>query len=172
MHWVASGLILSSFAAPSSITGVAYTFFNGGLALGAIVCIATTLASATGALLLLRIILASPPHRKPRMLSEIGGLAGGPAGLALFLQIANFLLYQPVALLTTAQALQQGRRLAEEYRVPTFNLFYEDLRLDAARRSLNLITILQEERRWAPPLQIVEEVEDSPVVPIPDRREY
>lgn len=72
----------------------------------------------------------------------------------------------------TAQALQQGRRLAEEYRVPTFNLFYEDLRLDAARRSLNLITILQEERRWAPPLQIVEEVEDSPVVPIPDRREY
>ncbi|MAK63618.1 MAG: hypothetical protein CMF75_02575 [Maricaulis sp.] len=72
----------------------------------------------------------------------------------------------------TAQALQQGHRLAEEYRVPTFNLFYEDLRLDAARRSLNLITILQEERRWAPPLQIVEEVEDSPVVPIPDRREY
>ena len=72
----------------------------------------------------------------------------------------------------TAQALQHGRRLAEEYRVPPFNLFYEDLRLDAARRSLNLITILQEERRWAPPLQTVEEVEDSPVVPIPDQREY
>jgi hypothetical protein len=72
----------------------------------------------------------------------------------------------------TAQALQHGRRLAEEYRVPPFNLFYEDLRLDAARRSLNLITILQEERRWAPPLQSMEEVEDSPVVPIPDQREF
>ncbi|WP_203292285.1 DUF3089 domain-containing protein [Maricaulis parjimensis] len=72
----------------------------------------------------------------------------------------------------TSPALQHGRRLAEEYRVPPFNLFYEDLRLDAARRSLNLITLLQDERRWAPPIMDVEDVEDSPVVPIPDRREY
>ena len=56
--------------------------------------------------------------------------------------------------------------------MPPFNLFYEDLRLDAARRSLNLATILQEERRWAPPLEAVEEVEDAPVVPIPDEREF
>ena len=84
-------------------------------------------------------------------------------------QCADGLLFiEPPA----SQVLQHGRRLAEEYRVPPFNLFYEDLRLDAARRSLNLITILQEERRWAPPLQRVEDVEDSPVVPIPDRREY
>ena len=68
--------------------------------------------------------------------------------------------------------LRRPNRLAEEYRVPPFNLFYEDLRLDAARRSLNLATILQEERRWAPPLDQVEEVEDAPVVPIPDRREF
>jgi len=68
--------------------------------------------------------------------------------------------------------LRRPNRLAEEYRVPPFNLFYEDLRLDAARRSLNLATILQEERRWAPPLEAVEEVEDAPVVPIPDEREF
>jgi hypothetical protein len=68
--------------------------------------------------------------------------------------------------------LRRPNRLAEEYRVPQANLFYEDLRLDAARRSLNLSTILQEERRWAPPLDTVEEVEDAPVVPIPDRREF
>jgi hypothetical protein len=46
------------------------------------------------------------------------------------------------------------------------------LRLDAARRSFTLLTILQEERRWAPPLEQVEEIEEAPVVPIPDRREY
>lgn len=68
--------------------------------------------------------------------------------------------------------LRRPRRLAEEYRVPPFNLFYEDLRLDAARRAFTLTTILQEERRWAPPLDRVEEVEEAPVVPIPDRREY
>lgn len=68
--------------------------------------------------------------------------------------------------------LRRPHRLAEEYRVPPANLFYEDLRLDAARRSLNLATILQEERRWAPPLETVEEIEDAPVVPIPDRREF
>ena len=68
--------------------------------------------------------------------------------------------------------LRRPHRLAEDYRVPPFNLFYEDLRLDAARRSLNLATLLQEERRWAPALTGVEDVEDAPVVPIPDRREF
>ena len=71
-----------------------------------------------------------------------------------------------------SRLLRRGSRLAEEYRVPEFNLFYEDLRLDAARRSFTLLTILQEERRWAPPLEQVEEIEEAPVVPIPDRREY
>jgi Protein of unknown function (DUF3089) len=68
--------------------------------------------------------------------------------------------------------LQRPNRLAEDFREPPFNLFYEDLRLDAAQRAFTLISILQEERRWAPPLEIVEDVEDAPVVPIPDRREF
>ena len=68
--------------------------------------------------------------------------------------------------------LRRPSRLAEDYRFPPFNLFYEDLRLDAARRTFNLTTILQEERRWAPPLETPEEIEDAPVVPIPDRRRW
>lgn len=68
--------------------------------------------------------------------------------------------------------LQRPHRLAEDFREPPFNLFYEDLRLDAARRAFALTSILQEERRWAPPLETLEEVEDAPVVPIPDRREF
>lgn len=68
--------------------------------------------------------------------------------------------------------LQRPHRLAEDFREPPFNLFYEDLRIDVAQRAFALTSILQEERRWAPPLQIIEEVEDAPVVPIPDRREF
>ncbi|WP_291842364.1 DUF3089 domain-containing protein [Maricaulis sp.] len=68
--------------------------------------------------------------------------------------------------------LQRPHRLAEDFREPPFNLFYEDLRLDAARRTFALTSILQEERRWAPPLDMIEEVEEAPVVPIPDRREF
>ncbi|WP_300529906.1 DUF3089 domain-containing protein [Maricaulis sp.] len=44
--------------------------------------------------------------------------------------------------------LRRPSRIAEEFREPPYNLFYEDIRLDAARRSLILGTILQEERRW------------------------
>jgi len=68
--------------------------------------------------------------------------------------------------------LQRPNRLAEDFREPPFNLFYEDLRLDVARRAFALTSILQEERRWAVPLDQIEEVEDAPVVPIPDRREF
>jgi len=68
--------------------------------------------------------------------------------------------------------LQRPNRLAEDFREPPFNLFYEDLRLDAAQRVFTLTSILQEERRWAPPLDDIEDVEDAPVVPIPDRREF
>jgi hypothetical protein len=77
-------------------------------------------------------------------------------------------------LLMTEQArssvLRRPGRLAEDFRVPPYNLFYEDLRLDAARRSFNLGTILREERRWAPPLEGPEDIRTAPVTPIPDRR--
>lgn len=73
---------------------------------------------------------------------------------------------------TRSRVLRRPDRLAEEYRVPPFNLFYEDLRVDAARRVFNLQAVLLEEARWAPPFDDVEEVEEAPVVPIPDRAQY
>jgi hypothetical protein len=69
-----------------------------------------------------------------------------------------------------SNVLRRPSRLAEDFRVPPYNLFYEDLRLDVARRSFNLATILLEERRWAPPLDTPEDVRVAPVTPIPDRR--
>jgi hypothetical protein len=71
-----------------------------------------------------------------------------------------------------ASSLRRPSRLAEDYREPPFNLFYEDLRLDAARRAETLLEILVEERRWAPELNAPEDVREAPVTPIPDRREY
>lgn len=69
-----------------------------------------------------------------------------------------------------SRLLRRPLRIAEDFREPPYNLFYEDLRLDAARRSLILSSILQEERRWAPVLDTPEDVRDAPVIPIPDRR--
>lgn len=71
---------------------------------------------------------------------------------------------------TSSSLLRRPSRIAEDFREPPYNLFYEDIRLDAARRSLVLTTILQEERRWAPPLDGPEAVEEAPVIPIPDQR--
>ncbi|SDL94577.1 DUF3089 domain-containing protein [Maricaulis salignorans] len=71
-----------------------------------------------------------------------------------------------------SRALHRPRRLVEDYRLPPFNLFYEDLRFDVARRSLNLATILQDERQWAPAFDAPEAIEDAPVIAIPDRRRY
>lgn len=71
-----------------------------------------------------------------------------------------------------SRALHRPHRLAEDYRLPPFNLFYEDLRFDAARRSFNLAAILADERQWAPAFDAPETVEDAPVVAIPDRRRY
>lgn len=51
--------------------------------------------------------------------------------------------------LPRSRLLRRPSRIAEEFREPPYNLFYEDIRLDAARRSLILSTILQEERRWS-----------------------
>ncbi|WP_417497636.1 DUF3089 domain-containing protein [Maricaulis sp.] len=71
-----------------------------------------------------------------------------------------------------SRALHRPRRLVEDYRLPPFNLFYEDIRFDVTRRSFNLAAILQDERQWAPPLDAPEAIEDAPVIAIPDGRRY
>lgn len=64
-------------------------------------------------------------------------------------------------------ALRRPNRLVEHYRVPPANLFYEDLRLDAAHRVARLAEIRAEEARWAPPLiGEPEDVREAPVTPI------
>lgn len=71
-----------------------------------------------------------------------------------------------------SRLLRRPSRIAEDFLYAPFNLFYEDLRLDTARRSMIVTTILEEERRWAPPLEDPEAVEEAPVIPIPDRRRF
>lgn len=66
-------------------------------------------------------------------------------------------------------ALRRPDRLGETFRIPPFNLFYEDLRLDSAQRAQRLAETLEQERLYAPPLDAPEEVEDAPVRPIEGR---
>ena len=85
LHWVPAGLILFGFAAPSSITGVAYTFAHGGLALGTVCCLVMTAASATGALFVLETFIACPDRAHIHMLSDIGQRVFGPVGATCLL---------------------------------------------------------------------------------------
>lgn len=64
------------------------------------------------------------------------------------------------------RALRRAARVGEDRRTPTSNLFYMDIRIDAERRLEALGALLAEERRWAPPLEEVEEIEVAPVVPM------
>ena len=97
MHWVLAGVLLFAFAAPGAVVGVGFTFSRAGLLLGGACCVGVTLASCSGALLLLRLLQHFPDVK---MLADIGrhtmGKAGARVGLAL--QMANFVLYLPVAL--------------------------------------------------------------------------
>ncbi len=62
--------------------------------------------------------------------------------------------------------LRRPHRLAEDRRVPPFNLFYADIRADAARRMETVSALLAEEARYAPPLGDPEDIDEAEVVPI------
>ncbi|WBQ13960.1 DUF3089 domain-containing protein [Hyphomonadaceae bacterium BL14] len=64
------------------------------------------------------------------------------------------------------RALRRAARVGEDRRTPTSNLFYMDIRIDAERRLETLAGLLAEERRWAPPLEDIEEIDVAPVVPM------
>ena len=100
-------LILFSFAAPGSVVGVGFTFASGGLVLGALMCVGCTLASVCGALLLLKLRTHLPDAK---MMSDLGAATIGPVGakVGLVLQMTNFVLYLPVALMLTGEALQDA----------------------------------------------------------------
>ncbi|MFW5659989.1 MAG: DUF3089 domain-containing protein [Oceanicaulis sp.] len=65
-----------------------------------------------------------------------------------------------------ARALRRPGRLGEDRRTPVSNLFYMDLRLDAARRLEALETIRDDEARFAPPLDAPVEIGGTEFKPI------
>lgn len=71
--------------------------------------------------------------------------------------------------LPRSRSLHRPGRLAEDYRLPPFNLFYEDLRTDAAHRLERFMPVFAAENALAPPLAQPEEVGETPFIPIPDR---
>ena len=66
-------------------------------------------------------------------------------------------------------ALRRPDRLAENYRLPPFNLFYEDIRMDAQHRLAAWREAATREANFVPDLAPPEEIEDAPVRPILDR---
>jgi len=68
-----------------------------------------------------------------------------------------------------SRSLYRPRRLAEHFRLPPFNLFYEDLRVDAGQRTEAFMPVFIDENMQAPPIGLPEEIDDAPVTPIPDR---
>ena len=71
--------------------------------------------------------------------------------------------------LPRSRSLQRPGRLTENYRLPPFNLFYEDLRADAEQRLAAFLPVFEAENQMAPPLGQPEEIEEVPFRPIPDR---
>ena len=68
-----------------------------------------------------------------------------------------------------SQALRRPERLAENYRLPPYNLFYEDIRVDAQYRATRWAEIALAESQVVPDLAPPEEIADAPVRAIPDR---
>lgn len=68
-----------------------------------------------------------------------------------------------------SRTLHRPGRLTEYFRLPPFNLFYEDLRTDAEQRLATFLPVFEAENQLAPPLEQPEEIEDVPFRPIPDR---
>jgi len=65
-----------------------------------------------------------------------------------------------------ASALQRPGRLGEDRRTRPANLFYMDIRANAAERLAGIQAILADEARYAPPLDAPEIVEIAPITPI------
>lgn len=105
LHWVECGLIIFAFAAPSACMGIPFAIGSNGLMLGSIVCLVSTLASMSGAFMLFELCLQFPDALQ---LSDLGAAVLGRKGQigVGVLQLGNFLLFLPVALLTCADGLE------------------------------------------------------------------
>lgn len=105
MGWKQAGFILFAFAAPSACIGVAYSLGMAGLVGGSLICVITTLASMGGSMMLLQIRLQ---FRDCYTFGDLGDKVLGTPGKIWgnTIQLANFVLFLPVALLLCAEALQ------------------------------------------------------------------
>jgi len=105
MGWKQAGFILFAFAAPSACIGVAYSLGMAGLVGGSLICVVTTLASMWGSRMLLQVRLLFPGCYTFGDLGEkVLGRPGQIWGNTI--QLANFVLFLPVALLLCAEALE------------------------------------------------------------------
>mmetsp|Transcript_5800 Transcript_5800/g.17152 ORF Transcript_5800/g.17152 Transcript_5800/m.17152 type:complete len:448 (-) Transcript_5800:382-1725(-) len=105
LGWQQAGFIMFSFAAPSACTGVAYTFGMSGMAGGTIACLVVTAASIGGSVLLLSMRMQFP---NCLTLGDLGFVVLGQPGRhwGNVIQLGNFVLFLPVALLLCATALE------------------------------------------------------------------
>jgi len=105
MGWMQAGFIIFAFAAPSACIGVAYSLGMAGLVGGSLICIVTTLASIGGSMMLLKIRLQ---FRDCYTFGDLGDKVLGTPGKIWgnAIQLGNFVLFLPVALLLCAEALQ------------------------------------------------------------------
>lgn len=93
-----------AFTAPSACVGVPFSVGQTGTVLAPFVCLVVTFASSLGAYILHYLALKYDCSSLP----ELGWTLGGDTGRIFggTIQLGNFLLYMPVALLVCAQALQ------------------------------------------------------------------
>jgi len=105
MGWMQAGFIMFSFAAPSACIGVAYSIGMAGIVGGSLICVGTTLASVWGSMMLLQIRMQFPDCYT---LGDLGDKVLGPRGKIWgnTIQLTNFVLFLPVALLLCAEALE------------------------------------------------------------------
>jgi len=103
--WLQAGFVLFAFAAPSAVVGVAYSVGMAGLLGGPLLCLVVTVASVGGSLMLLRMRLELPGCRT---LGDLGlEILGRPGKIwGDVIQLGNFVLFLPVALLLCATALE------------------------------------------------------------------
>jgi amino acid permease len=105
LHWIECGVIIFAFAAPAACMGVPFAIGSNGLVLGSLICLITTVASMCGAMMLFEVCQQYPDAQQ---LSDLGLAVFGRKGqIAVgILQLGNFLLFLPIALLTCADGLQ------------------------------------------------------------------
>lgn len=105
LGWVSAGFTLFAFAAPSAVQSAPYFIGYSGILGGVLFIIANTLAAIAGSWMLLQVKLQFPSAHS---FGDLGFKIFGKTGqfIGNLIQIGNFVLFLPCALLFTAQSLQ------------------------------------------------------------------